>query len=155
MISVGILKSAQLKKLFIILQYSRMKNLEIFGAMEGICFEFKCLNPFWKLWENSNPCGARLSVALSEHRRPGRTSASRPQRRRHGFTGLHQVRELLPFCLVASISRSGPRPCFCYAPPRVVPTPTAMPHHKSSAHEHHLSVTRPTKHQQLPPQEDA
>jgi hypothetical protein len=51
MIFVGNLKSAQLRTLCIMLQYSLMQNLRIFGSTEGICFEFTNLNWFWKIWK--------------------------------------------------------------------------------------------------------
>jgi hypothetical protein len=60
-----------------------MQNLEIFRTMEGIYFEFTSLNQFWKNLEKIKPCGARLSVALSEQRHPERAPASRPLHRRH------------------------------------------------------------------------
>jgi hypothetical protein len=37
-------KSTQFRKFFKILQSSLNQNLVIFGAMEGICFEFIILN---------------------------------------------------------------------------------------------------------------
>jgi hypothetical protein len=46
MISVGNFKSAQLRTLFRILQSSLMQNLRIFGALEGIYFEFASLSWF-------------------------------------------------------------------------------------------------------------
>jgi hypothetical protein len=45
---VGNFKSAQFIKLFRIPQSSLMQNLGIFGALEGICFEFASLSWFWK-----------------------------------------------------------------------------------------------------------
>jgi hypothetical protein len=169
MISVGNMKSAQLRKLFRILQSSIIENLEIFGAMEGICFEFAGLNQFWKFWENSNHVGPACQWrypnvgAQTTRQRPnlGATAVTPPtipavvvspaSTTSRGYIGRAQGRGLLPFCLVASLSHSAPHPCLCSAPPHAMPTPITAPHHQSFACEHHLSVARVAKHHQLPP----
>jgi hypothetical protein len=51
MIFVGNLKPAQFTKLFIMLQYHLMQNFRIFGAREGIHFEFTSFTWFWKIWK--------------------------------------------------------------------------------------------------------
>jgi hypothetical protein len=62
MISVGNLKSAQLKKFLRIFKYSLMQILIIIGATEGIRFEFPNLSYFENLEKNQTG-GADQSVA--------------------------------------------------------------------------------------------
>jgi hypothetical protein len=54
------LKSAQLRKLFRILQCSLLQNLRNFQAMEGIHFEFTSLRGFWIFRKFSNWARAHL-----------------------------------------------------------------------------------------------
>jgi hypothetical protein len=57
--------SAQLRKLFRIVQSSVIQNLRIFVGAEGICFEFTILSWFWKIKKNKQ-CGTHLSASVSE-----------------------------------------------------------------------------------------
>jgi hypothetical protein len=54
MISIGNLKSAQLRKLFRMLQYHLVQNVRMFEAWESIHSEFTCFTWFWKIWKKLN-----------------------------------------------------------------------------------------------------
>jgi hypothetical protein len=70
----------QLRKLFRIFRYSLIQRLHIFGAMEGICFEFTNMSSFWKFEKSSNWAGPIVSVRFKTVRRQ---SSDRGRRGNH------------------------------------------------------------------------
>jgi hypothetical protein len=111
------------------------------------------LNQFWKNLEKIKPCGARLSVALSEQRSPDRTLASRPWCRHH-FLAHCSHRHAAIIHLLSWLSEEHVGECCLPFPfPRhrtaSVPLPaTALPtvysHHQAAAMPSRLAMTSAT-----------